>query len=270
MPSQSFSEQYGPWAIVTGASSGIGLEFARQLAAKGLNLLLIARRKELMEHLATELTVQFPIECRILELDLTREDILEQVVLAVEGLDIGLLVNNAGVNCEGHFYRGDMARNRQMMKLNMDAPFMLAYHFGQQFMEKSRGGIIFTASTSAFQATPYLSHYGATKAYLLSLAESMNYEFKDKGVDVLAICPGPTESEMTKGVKNNPIMMKADVVVKQALNGLGKEVFVVPGFFNKTMVWLGKRVLTRTGARDLTGAVTKRFLPGVKPRSNRK
>ena len=262
----SFSDKYGPWAIVTGASSGIGAEFARQLAQKGLNLLLIARRKDMLEDLSKELAGKYQVNTKVLELDLTREDILDVIIPETEGLDIGLLVNNAGMNCEGHFYRGDLHRNRQMMKLNMDAPFILAYHFGKVFMEKGRGGIIFVSSTSAFQATPYLAHYGATKAYLLSLAESMNYEFKDKGVDVLALCPGTTESEMTRGMKNNPVLMKADVVVKQGLDGLGKKVFVVPGLFNKAMVWMGKRVFTRTGARDFTGALTKRFMPGVKPK----
>lgn len=124
-----------------------------------------------------------------------------------------------------------------MMKLNMDAPFILAYHFGKVFMEKGRGGIIFVSSTSAFQATPYLAHYGATKAYLLSLAESMNYEFKDKGVDVLALCPGTTESEMTRGMKNNPVLMKADVVVKQGLDGLGKKYSWSPAC--STRLWCG-------------------------------
>jgi len=266
MVNNTFVSKYGPWAIVTGASSGIGESFARQLSALGMHLVLIARRKDRLESLAADLAEKDKVSIKIIELDLTREDFMETVLAETAGLDIGLLVNNAGMNCEGHFFRGDLARNRQMMKLNMDAPFILAYHFAKLMLDRGKGGVIFTSSVSAFQASPFLSHYGATKAYLLSLSESMNYELKAKGIDVLALCPGPTESEMTKGVKNNPVMMKADSVVKLAIEGLGKEVFVIPGLFNKTLIWVGKRILTRTGARNLTGAMMKRFLPGVKPR----
>lgn len=99
----SFSDKYGPWAIVTGASSGIGAEFARQLAQKGLNLLLIARRKDMLEDLSKELAGKYQVNTKVLELDLTREDILDVIIPETEGLDIGLLVNNAGMNCEGIF-----------------------------------------------------------------------------------------------------------------------------------------------------------------------
>ena len=218
-----FLEKYGSWAIITGASSGIGVEFAHQIAAKGLNLVLVARRKEMLDTLANQLVEKYKIECRTAEVDLSKDSFQFDILDATKDLEIGLLVNNAGMNCEGHFYRGSLDRNLQMLQLNTKAPFILAYEFGKQFISRGKGGIIFTSSISAFNAHPYLSHYAATKAYILSLAESMNYEFKDKNVDVLALCPGMTKSEMTKGMKDGPMLMEAGPVVKLALDNLGKE-----------------------------------------------
>lgn len=260
----NFKEKYGPWAIVTGASSGIGVEFCRQLASKGLNIVMVARREKEMQALSDELNSKYGVSTKVVPLDLAKEGFFDKLKTAIEGLDIGLVVNNAGINCEGHFYRGDLQRNLNMLRLNTEAPFIIAYELGKLLIERKRGGIIFTASTSAFLATPYLSHYGATKAYILSLAESMNYEFREYGVDVLAVCPGFTESEMTKGMKQNPLLMKAEPVVKLALDKLGKETFVVPGFMNQIQVWLTKRILSRKLGRDLTGAIMKRTLPGVR------
>ncbi len=260
----SFREKYGPWALVTGASSGIGVEYARQIAAKGLNLILVARRAELMEQLAQELKLKYNIEVRVVALDLSKEGFFPQLEQQISDLEVGLIVNNAGMNCEGHFYRGDLERNIQMLRLNVEAPFIISYELAKPLLTRGKGGIIFTASSSAFQATPFLSHYGATKAYLLSLAESMNYEFSPKGVDVLALCPGMTESEMTKSMKDNPMVMKAAPVVKLALDKLGKEAFVVPGVSNKLQVFLTHRLLSRDAARNLTGALMKRVLPGAR------
>ena len=254
---------FGPWAIITGASSGIGKEFARQIASKGLNVVIVARRKELLETVASELKEQYKIEVLVVEADLSVDGFQNDILDATNDLDIGLLVNNAGTNCEGHFYRGSLDRNLQMLQLNMKAPYVLAYEFGKHFISRGRGGIIFTSSVSAFNAHPFLTHYAATKAYILSLAEGLNYEFKDKNVDVLALCPGFTKSEMTKGLKDSPMLMEAAPVVQAALDGLGNKVSVVPGFLNKTQVFINNRILNRGGATSLSGAVLKRMLPGV-------
>ncbi len=260
----SFKEKYGEWAIVTGASSGIGVEFANQLATHGLNLVLVARRVENLIELGEKLKTTHGIKYKALKLDLTRQDFQHILYKEVEGLDIGLLVNNAGMNLEGKFYRADLERNVNMIRLNVEAPFILAYDFGKRFEEQGRGGIIFTASTSSFQPMPYFTHYAATKAYVLSLAESMNYEFKPKGIDVIALCPGPTESEMSKDMtaENTFFVMKAEPVVKLVLNNIGKRSYVVPGFGNKIGAMVGPR-MPRTLARNAVGAALKRFLPGV-------
>lgn len=258
-----FKEKYGPWAIVTGSSSGIGAEFANQLAAYGINVILVARRKAMLDSLATELKEKYKVECMTIESDLSKDGFQFDILDATKDLDVGMVVNNAGMNCEGQFYRGSLDRNLQMIQLNIKAPFILAYEYGKKFIERGKGGIVFTSSISAFNANPFLSHYAASKAYILSLAESLNYEFKDKNVDVLALCPGFTESEMTKGMKDNPMMMKAAPVVKEALDNLGKKAYVVPGFINKAQIFLTSRLLSRNTAKNVSGAMMKRILPGV-------
>jgi len=260
---KSFLEKYGSWAVITGASSGIGVEFAKQIAALGLNTVLVARRKARLEALAKELESQYKIKTLCVECDVAEDGFQNIILDATKDLEVGLMVNNAGINCEGQFFRGDLNRNMQMIQVNMKAPFVLAYEYGKKFVEQKRGGIIFTSSISAFNAHPYLSHYAATKAYILSLAESMNYEFKDKNVDVIALCPGMTKSEMTKGMKDGPMLMEAAPVVKIGLDSLGKEAYVVPGFLNKTQVFINSRLLNRDNAKSLTGAMLKKMLPAT-------
>ncbi|MFN8284312.1 MAG: SDR family NAD(P)-dependent oxidoreductase [Chitinophagales bacterium] len=268
--SQKFLEKYGTWAIVTGASSGIGVEYARQIAAKGLNLVLVARRKQLLEALAEEIKEKYAVQTLVVECDLAKDNFHYELLDATKDIDVGLLVNNAGMNCEGQFYRGGLDRNLQMLQLNTKAPFILAFEYGKQFISRGKGGIIFTSSISAFSPHPYLAHYAATKAYILSLAESMNYEFKDKNIDVIALCPGMTKSEMTKGMKDGPMLMEAAPVVKAALDNLGKEAYVVPGFINKTQVFINSRILNRDHATSFAGALLKRMLPGAKKKSDKK
>lgn len=260
MNKEKFFKQYGPWAIVTGASSGIGVAFAEELAEMGFNLVMVARRGETMEALGDQLARTHDIKYKVLALDLTEEGFYMEIDKATRDLEVGLLVNNAGMNCEGAFYRGGLERNIRMIRLNVEASFILAHEMGQRFVDQGRGGILFVSSISAFQPTPYFTHYAATKAYILSLAESMEYEFKSLGVDVTALCPGPTESEMSKGLEGQPYVMKADKVVRAGLNGLGRSNYVVPGIGNKVATSL-PRLIGRKWSRDLMGAVLKKSLP---------
>lgn len=268
--STKFSEKYGKWAIITGSSSGIGVEFAKQIAALGINTVLVARRKARLEALAHELEMQYNINTICVECDVAKDGFEKIILDATKDIEVGLLINNAGINCEGNFFRGDLDRNIQMINVNMKAPFILAYELGKIFKQQNRGGIIFTSSISAFYAHPYLSHYAATKAYILSLAESMNYEFKEYNVDVLALCPGITKSEMTKGIKDSVLLMDAKPVVESALNELGKSVYVVPGVVNKLQTFINSRMLGRITARNFTARLLENVLPGVKQKTAKK
>ncbi|MEL6591448.1 MAG: SDR family oxidoreductase [Bacteroidota bacterium] len=252
-----FKQEFGPWALVTGASSGIGVEFALQIAARGLNVVLTARRVERMEALAERIRNDYGVEVRVVGLDLTKADMLDDLVPAVSDLEIGLVVNNAGMNVAGAFYKSDLGQHLKTLTLNATAPTILAHYFAQAMVERKRGGIIFTASTSSFFPVPYMGNYAGTKAYILSLAESMNHELSHKGVKVQALCPGYTRSEMSEGVPDNFLMMQPGPVVKKSLDKLsGNYPSVVPGWPNILMtrilpIFLPRRAFARLAARML-------------------
>jgi short-subunit dehydrogenase len=258
----SFSDRYGPWAIVTGASSGIGEEFARQLAKRGLSLVLCARRKDRLDALAIELRRAHGVEVRTLALDVGASDLVVSLTKAIEGLDVGLVVSNAGFGEKGPFLESSLTRDLQMLDVNCRASLLLAHEFAQRLVTRGRGGIVFTSSTAAFQGIPFTAHYAATKGYVLQLAEGLWFELKPHGVDVLALCPGPTDTEGPRrtGVdpKKVPVkMMSVEPVVRAALAGLGKVPVVVPGATNR-LAHLLVRLTPRRVATEIAGRLVRR------------
>ena len=253
----SFARRYGPWALVTGASSGIGAEFTRQLAARGLHLVLVARRKDRLDALAAELTATHGVEARSVELDLARPDFLPELERATAGLEVGLLVNNAGFGWKGRFLDSDLETQLAMLDVNCRASLVLAHTYGRPMAARARGGIVFTSSTAAFQGLPFSSHYAATKGYGLQLAEGLWYELEGNGVDVLALCPGPTDTEGPRrtGVDPSKIpvkMMEVGPVVEGALASLGRAPVVIPGLVNR-LTYLAVRLTPRRLATSLAG-----------------
>jgi len=191
----TFREHYGPWALVTGASAGIGREFARRLAEMGLNLVLVARRKQRIEELAQELENKNKIQVRPISADLSQPDFLPMILSGTQSIDIGLLVNNAGFGIAGKFLDHELEKELALLDVNCRAQLILTHVFGRPMAQRKRGGIIFVSSVSAYIATPFEANYAASKVYELFLAESLGYELKRDGVDVLALCPGSTETE---------------------------------------------------------------------------
>jgi len=240
-----FKQKYGPWALITGASSGIGMEFARQLAERGLNLALVARREDKLKSLATELADKFTIEIKVIIADLSRDDFLPNLKNAVSSLEIGLLVNNAGQVNTGAIVDNTLEEELKLLNLNCRAPLILAHEFGKQMRDRKCGGIIFLGSVLSFASVPYWANYAASKAYDLALAEGLGAEMKEHHVDVLALCPGFTRTEFAEFAKLNDLMA-TDVqpVVKHALNKLGKSRIAIPGFINK-LNGLSTRLLPR-------------------------
>ena len=258
----SFRERYGAWAVVTGASSGIGEEFARQLAKRGLSLVLCARRKERLDALGAELTRAHGIETRALELDVGQADFIATLSRAIEGLDVGLVVSNAGFGEKGPFLQSSLARDLQMLDVNCRAFLLVAHEFGKRLAARGRGGIIFTSSTAAFQGLPFSAHYAATKGYGLQLAEGLWFELKPHGVDILALCPGPTDTEGPRRTGVDPAkvpvkMMSVEPVVRAALAGLGKVPVVVPGATNR-LAHLLVRLTPRRVATEIAGRLIRR------------
>ncbi|MDR1785588.1 MAG: SDR family NAD(P)-dependent oxidoreductase, partial [Spirochaetaceae bacterium] len=195
-----FVHKYGPWALVTGASRGLGAEFARQLAARGLNLVLVARSRPQLEQLASELERAQGIQTRVVSLDLSRGDLLDVLAPVTDPLEVGLLVNNAGLSTVGPFLNQDADYLARQLHTNARAALILTRHYGSLMAERGRGGVIFLSSGSALHGTPWSAAYSGTKAYNLMLAESLWAEWRPLGVDVLGFIAGLTR---TPGMEAN-------------------------------------------------------------------
>ena len=184
-------------AVVTGASAGIGRELARQLGVRGHELWLVARRKDRLSELAAELRVSSGREANVIVLDLTKADdrrfLVERMSDSRERL--GLFVNNAGFGALGPTLMHSLPRQLEMIELNITALTQLSYESARLMAEKRSGGIINVASTASFQPVPYQNVYGATKAYVLSFTCALAEEVKERGVRVMALCPGITRTE---------------------------------------------------------------------------
>lgn len=237
----NFIERYGPWALITGASAGIGAEFARQLAGLGFNLVLVARRRERMETLARQLEDDHQIQIVSVSVDLSQRDFLPAIRQATQSVEIGLLVNNAGFGVAGDFLAHDVDRELALLDVNCRALLMLTHEFGNQMARRKKGGIILVSSVSAYIATPFEANYAASKVYELFLAEALRYELAKKGVDVLALCPGSTDTEFHQISGSQPVAaMAVQPVVSLALRRLGKAPVAIPGWHNRLLVGLLK------------------------------
>lgn len=187
----------GKWALVTGASAGIGVALARELAAGGTHLILTARRKERLEDLARELAAKHNISAEVLVADLTQPGAPGQIFAFTQqkGIAVELLINNAGFGAYGEFSKTDPQRLVDMVQVNCSAVVHLTRMYLPAMIERRHGDVLIVASTASFQAVPYLSTYAATKAFDLLFAEGLAQEVKRYGVRVCALCPGSTESE---------------------------------------------------------------------------
>jgi short-subunit dehydrogenase len=241
---ERFKEKYGPWALITGAGSGIGAEFARQLAALGLNLVLVDRTEGPFEATVKSLTSQYSVEVITIQKDLEEPDFLPDILQATEGLEIGLLVNNAGYALTGDFLEHDLEQEIGLLHVNCRAPIILTHAFAKKMVERGRGGIIFLSSIAAFLPMPFWTHYSASKVYDLHIANGLYLELKDKGVDVLALCPGNTQTGFAEVAGIKSIGMTPEPVVSQALKKLGKKPLVVPGIGNRLITFM-TRMMSR-------------------------
>ena len=253
--SRRMVEQYGPWAVVTGASDGIGRAFAVEAAKAGLHLVLVARRQDRLEILARELETARGVKTLVVASDLSTQIGRDEVVSAVKDLDVGLFVAAAGFGTSGPVLRADLEKERLMLDVNCYALFAHCIHFGQRFAARGSGGIILMSSLVGWQGTPWAAHYAATKAYVQALAEAMHMELKPSGVDVLASAPGPVhsgfaaQSDMRLGTAATP-----EDVAKASLAVLGNQTTVVPGLLSKFLTY-SLATLPRTLRTRVMGSV---------------
>jgi short-subunit dehydrogenase len=233
----SFAVKYGPWALVTGASRGLGAEFARQLAAKGLNLVLAARSEDQLKALAQVLEHEYNITVKVIVIDLSREDLIDPIKKVTDSLDIGLLVNNAGLSTVGPFLNMSADYLLSQFHTNARAALVLTRHFGEKMVARGRGGVIFLSSGSALHGTQFTANYCGTKAYNLMLAETLWVEWKPLGVDALGLIVGLTRTpglEENKPKLNSSVPLgQPDKVVHYALKMLGKKASAADGIRNR-------------------------------------
>jgi len=254
-------KRYGSWSLVTGASSGIGLEFARQLASQGMNLVLVARRGDILSALAKDLTREFTVEVKTISCDLSEEGAVEKLFQDLSGIEIGLVVMNAGMETTGHFTKVSLDHHIQLERLNIDVPMRMTRLFGEAMVMRHRGALIFVSSLFGYQGVPIVANYAASKAYILSLGEALNVEMKPHGVDVLVLSPGLTDTDMPAQMPINfgkmPVTTSSPkAVVRVALRSLGKKATVVPGFINKFYAW-ENRLIPRSWPVKLFGFLIK-------------
>lgn len=229
-------ENYGPWAVVTGASDGIGRAFAHSLASAGVSLVLVARREPVLQALADELSRAHPIQTRVLAADLGSPAGLAAVISGTQDLDVGLLIAAAGFGTGGPFLDADLDNELNMLAVNCHAVTALCHAFGRRFVTRGRGGLVLMSSLVAFQGVPRAAHYAATKAYVQSLAEGLRLELSPRGVDVVASAPGPVHSgfaaraHMTMGFAQTPTQVAA-----ATLAALGRRTTVRPGWLAKLL-----------------------------------
>lgn len=241
--------KFGPWAVVTGASSGIGKEFARQLAANGLNVVLAARRQVLLEELGHQLEKQYGVAYRVIRADLSEDDSLEKIASVTDDLDVGLLISNAGAGMPGEFLSASLDHLHAIVRLNIESHLNLTRHFGPKLALRGRGGIVLVSALGAAQGLPYMANDGATKAYVLSLGEALHIELGKLGINVTVLLPGGVVTPVVGklGLKPSKMPIKpisVEQCVRESLAAINaNHVTLIPGTMFRVMAALTPRSL---------------------------
>lgn len=264
----------GKTALVTGASGGIGEVFARQLAAKGMNLILVARSEAKLRGLAEELARTHGIKADVLPSDLSKPGAAAALHAATKtkGLAVDFLLNNAGFGSFGKFETIDPRHETEMIQVNVTTLVELCHAYVPDMLSRGGGTVMNIASSAAFQPDPYFATYGATKAFVLSFSEALWVEYRGRGVHVMAVCPGATRTGFFEGTKNDEIkkvgffsatMMTSEQVVTQSLRALERRKhYIINGWMNWLIAQSG-----RFSPRWMVALVTGMFMkpPAKKP-----
>ena len=259
----TFTERYGPWAVITGATSGIGKEFAMQLAEKGINPVLVARSGEKLEAVSAEIKKKYGVDGRTVTADLSDAKDVDRVDRETRDLNVGLLVNNAGGWQEGEFLSNDVDKESLVQRLNMEAPMRLSSAFGKRLAERGAGGIMNVGSALAHVPTAYQANYAGTKAYLNHFTKALEFEMRPTGVDVMVVNPGATKTPGAAHVDQEKMPIKplsAEAVAKSALSSLGKTVESIPGVKNKLAFGTALRILPQWVSTGIVGSQAAKFM----------
>jgi len=257
------------YALITGASSGIGLALAEALARRGRSLILVARQRAALESIACELTQRFGVEVLFRICDLGEPLQLSGLLHELEQGErqIDLLVNNAGLGTSGLFFEQDWSREQSLLEVNVLALARLCHALGQTMAAQGGGQILNVASVAAFQPGAWMSNYYASKAYVLHFSEGLREELKDRGVKVSVLCPGPTHTAFFRGaqldvsrLKDSKLMMSAEEVALITVRALEKNrAIIIPGWRNKLMS-IGPRLGPRWLVRKVAASLNKPYV----------
>lgn len=253
-------------ALITGASSGLGLEFSKIFARKGYNLVLVARHEKKLIELKNELEAEYKIKVEVIAKDLAKKDSARELFETTEekNIEVEVLVNNAGFGDFGDFINSDLTKQEDMIGVNVTTLMQLSHMYLKGMKERNRGKLLNVASVTAFEPGPLMSVYYATKAFVLSFTEALSVELKDTNILVSALCPGPTKTGFEekaeskgKGIFKNLKISTAKYVAEYGYENLLKgRVIVIPGANNKTLIFLGK-ISPRKVVRELSYLIQK-------------
>jgi short-subunit dehydrogenase len=259
----AFKNRYVGYALITGASSGIGRSFAFKLAERGIDLVLVARRLEKLRDIRNKIVSEFNIDVRLIKCDLSENNFLELIKKETDLLEIGILINNAGMGSTGYFINNDEDNEADLIKLNCLVPIALTRHFLKGMKERKSGAVIFVGSVLGFNPTPLSAVYSASKSFLNHFGNTLFYELKDLGIDVLTINPGSTKTEFERLTSNDEgfIVRMPEQVVDTALKALGRKISVTDAWFNK-LLHIPRRFFTQKFAVKLAGKISKKKLAG--------
>lgn len=241
----NYKEKYGDYALITGGSSGIGKAIANELASKGLNLILVARRPEELEQAAQEIRGKHAVDVQCISADLMSSEGMQALKDGAAKYQVGLLVPAAGLEVNGAFEKNNLEKELRVIHLNVSVTMELAHHFVQKMVPRKKGGILLIASLSGHMPNPYFANYAGTKAYVLNFGASLYAELQSKGIDVTVLSPGLTNTPMISdnGIDWSKTPMQAsspEFVAQTAVNALGKKLIAIPGFKNKMMGVMAK------------------------------
>jgi short-subunit dehydrogenase len=261
MNAKTFREKYGPWAVVAGASEGLGAAFAEECARRGLNVVLVARSIDKLNSVRQVLEKKYKTENRVLAMDLSEPDAAEQLDIKTKDLDAGLLIYNAALSLIGPYMSFSPGQHRATVATNCQTPALCAHLFGRRFTSRGRGGILLMSSMAGFQGSATISHYAATKAYLMVLAEGLSREYAAYNIDVSACCAGATTTpgylKAGNSAKKSLFVMEPHSVARLALDKINRGGIFIPGLFNKIGAFVLQRVFPRRLAVSILSHATR-------------
>jgi len=262
---KKLKEKYGSVAMVAGASEGLGAAYAHALAREGFDLVLIARRSEQLQMSATEIQEKYGVKVSPISCDLSEPNSLQRIVNSIGSIEIDFLVYNAAQPFIGPFLNQEPGGYLKMTTTNIITPLELVHYFGGEMITRGRGGIVIMTSLAAFQGSPFISTYSAAKAFTLTLAEGLWFEWKNKGVDIIGCCAGATTTP--NYIRSNPApsgwlrprVQTPDEVVAECLQKIGKTPSLITGWGNRIASFFMRKIFSRKLAVAIMGITTKKM-----------